>query len=347
MKSAASALPIQMLKNTVDSFRLQHPVSVQNELSLISPLSSRKALVTNYKIAPERKRVRFASHSETVYFLSSRPPSKTKNPILTLEVEPVNCADIVNNGSWLSDVNEMRKEPFCRLDYLRATEEVDTSPASQVFHLDGDEEFEVSDASEYNLEGELAVYNLDFYKKVYVHYSFDDWKSNFKISAKYCSSVGTLRIDKFHFSIVTPDLGTTSFPLQLAIEYQVNGNCHWDNLHGRNYQFTCQKVPLDTIIIPPKNNVAEETLLALETLSVTIPIPVKRSPNRQINHFVSSLPTEGDSWSRALDIPRSIRSSLESAVELPHRAASWDCTKSFTLLAMANNISPQVEFFIS
>lgn len=206
------------------------------------------------------RRVRFAPQNQTLLFVATRPPSLTCLPIYHLQVVPKNCSARLGRADWLSSIQLMRSPPYARLDYLRVAK-ADLRPPGDIFCLDDDDGAPAT--SEHSLTGEVAVFNLDYAKEVLVHYTFDGWRGKQVSTGRYLGSIGTLRIDKFKFTINLPPpsartefgrkAATTVIPLQLAIEYRVLGQSHWDNCDCQNYQFDCHlsPIPLYEELPPP------------------------------------------------------------------------------------------------
>lgn len=278
-----------------------------------------------------RRRVHFAQQQQTLYFLTTRPTSKTKNPIYKQDIVPKNCIKEVNTGSWLADIKKMRCEPFCHLDYLRSSSETGFSADSMtdMFHLDEEMDNSQDAACDQLFEGEVAVFNLDFYKEVYIHYTFDDWKTTRRIVSKYSSSITTLKLDKFRFLLAVPEMKTQP-TLQLAIEYRVLGRVFWDNFHGQNYQFDCRCTVLDSL---EEQDLASKEL-SEETVALprSIPIPNKRQLNLAISNslvaFTAPLTATKSPWTRAQGW-NVVQSRYGSHQGLTHRASSWDCAITF------------------
>lgn len=219
-------------------------VSAEDKTSLAVPKDHRPPPSATVPTAGQRpkKKVQF-SQQKTLYFLSTRPPSKTIRPLTTLRVTADNCRDTIDNGGWLSDIEGMRRSPFCRLDFLCEKAISKKHPSSDIlFPLESDSVA----PPEHILEGEIAVFNLDYAKEVRVHYSFDEaWQRRGVARAEYCSSIATLRIDKFRFHLALPETEEIGLTIQLAIEYRVAGAVYWDNFDGSNYRFGLQKILMD------------------------------------------------------------------------------------------------------
>lgn len=190
-----------------------------------------------------KKQVHFAPLSETLHYLACRPVCQTKQPLERLCLEPLNCRDRLYTTSWLADVSEMKKDPYCRLDYVMDTIEWPAQTDSQKSSPESYNDPPPPASS--RLVGEVAVYNLHFSKRVFILYTLDRWKTSDCVQAVFWSSIGTLRIDKFGFFIDVPDGADADRELELAIRYEVLERCFWDNNNEANYRFKCHKAALE------------------------------------------------------------------------------------------------------
>ncbi|ORX88773.1 hypothetical protein K493DRAFT_319202 [Basidiobolus meristosporus CBS 931.73] len=96
------------------------------------------------------------------------------------------------------------------------------------------------------LIGNVMVQNLAFHKNVIIRYTFDFWQSVEEMSLDFKevvinSSESFPGVDKFQFSInlkdkVSVKLGAPKKNMFFAVRYQVDGQEHWDNNEGVNYQ---------------------------------------------------------------------------------------------------------------
>ncbi|XP_037107540.1 protein phosphatase 1, regulatory subunit 3Db [Syngnathus acus] len=98
---------------------------------------------------------------------------------------------------------------------------------------------------ELGIAGTVQVLNLDYEKKVTVHYSFTNWRTSTETTASWASSgpdgehdaPGT---DVFRFRLpVPPFILLPGALLEFAICYHVKGSNYWDNNNGSNYKLTC------------------------------------------------------------------------------------------------------------
>nr|XP_020503021.1 protein phosphatase 1 regulatory subunit 3D-like isoform X1 [Labrus bergylta] len=101
--------------------------------------------------------------------------------------------------------------------------------------------------SEQGITGTIQVLNLAYEKKVTVHYSFTNWRSQTETTASWLSS-GYCRdgdhnapeADLFRFRLpVPPFILQPGAVLEFAICYSVKGFKHWDNNNGQNYKLSC------------------------------------------------------------------------------------------------------------
>lgn len=96
------------------------------------------------------------------------------------------------------------------------------------------------------LIGSVAVANLAFQKRVSCRFTLDYWKTTSEVAAEYVSGISPVDTphsqDRFHFSIKLSDLANLeSKTLYFCIRYEVNGQEHWDNNGGTNFQVDFKK----------------------------------------------------------------------------------------------------------
>lgn len=96
------------------------------------------------------------------------------------------------------------------------------------------------------LIGSVAVANLAFQKSVTCRFTLDYWKTTSEIAAEYMSEIRSNEPgpshDRFNFTIKLSDLANLeSKTLYFAIRYNVNGQEHWDNNNGTNFQVDFRK----------------------------------------------------------------------------------------------------------
>lgn len=269
------------------------------------------------------RRVQFSEERRTIYFDSSKPVSIPKNETRHIEIIANNCAPILGTGSWLVDIVEMKRSPYSRLDFLKV-KDLDTSnleDSQDVFQLDeGTLNFAGSD--NFYLDGEVAVYNLDYRKEVVIHFTVDEWKTVERVAASYASSIGTLKIDKFKFLIVLKhDQVADVFKLQVAIQYSVGGQTYWDNFNSQNYQFNCIKSIEPICEITQEEERSSLPPLPPESSPQCIPIPSIKIPRLPLCSALARV--------ASLDC----RHSKEHIFAIPQYAASWDYTKAYSRLS--------------
>lgn len=341
------------------SLHRQHP-----EFSFIGRSEYKKTAETG-PIVCTKRRVHFAPTPQTLYFLASRPTNVTVEPLAELVLKPLNCAHL-GQGRWLASVSQMREDPFCQLDYLRVGTEADHYSDDMLWPLEDEEDPTLirsfasaggaSAASEFFLVGEVAAYNLDYKKEVIVHYTMDEWQTKAAVRARYTSSIAVLRIDKFKFTIPVPPPCPSG--LEIAIEYQVCSRSHWDSLNGLNYRFSLTLVPLLLSNLDPllpsaedervdtfatENENAGVLLRPMRDLStctaLTMPIPIEKL-KKQTNSLLSSSPAHVAVWSSTAGpfslsrMPKTLQVTQSPVKSRSQTSYSWDCTKSFTLMAM-------------
>ena len=92
------------------------------------------------------------------------------------------------------------------------------------------------------LLGSVHVQNLAFEKQVSIRYSYDHWLTSHEMLAYYYGPLDPRR-DDFRFELEMPKKCPEEWignmrqrHLSFCIKYSVNGQEHWDNNHGRDYQ---------------------------------------------------------------------------------------------------------------
>ena len=84
----------------------------------------------------------------------------------------------------------------------------------------------------------VRVANLDFHKKVFVRYTFNDWTTFQESEGTYISSSCDGSTDVFSFEVDTsPIFGKVDKRLVLCLHYQCLAQDFWDNNSGKNYIF--------------------------------------------------------------------------------------------------------------
>jgi hypothetical protein len=97
-----------------------------------------------------------------------------------------------------------------------------------------------------SLIGSIAVANLAFHKLVACRFTLDYWKTTSEIAAEYACEIRPVDTpqpqDRFNFTIKLSDLANLeSKTLYFCIRYTVNGQDHWDNNNGTNFQIDFRK----------------------------------------------------------------------------------------------------------
>lgn len=97
-----------------------------------------------------------------------------------------------------------------------------------------------------SLVGSVAVANLAFHKLVTCRFTLDYWKTTSEVAAEYVSEIRPVETahgqDRFDFTIKLSDLANLeSKTLYFCIRYNVNGQEHWDNNNGTNFQVDFRK----------------------------------------------------------------------------------------------------------
>lgn len=96
------------------------------------------------------------------------------------------------------------------------------------------------------LIGSVAVANLAFQKYVTCRFTLDYWKTTSEVAAEYVAEIRPAEKpvgrDRFNFTIKLSDLANLeSKTLYFCIRYNVNGQEHWDNNSGMNFQADFRK----------------------------------------------------------------------------------------------------------
>lgn len=97
-----------------------------------------------------------------------------------------------------------------------------------------------------SLIGSVAVANLAFQKQVTCRFTLDYWKTTSEVAAEYLCEIlpaeTSVSRDRFQFTIKLSDLANLeSKTLYFCIRYNVNGQEHWDNNNGVNFQADFRK----------------------------------------------------------------------------------------------------------
>jgi hypothetical protein len=104
-------------------------------------------------------------------------------------------------------------------------------------------------ADQKSLIGSVAVANLAFHKFVACRFTLDYWKTTSEVAAEYVCEIRPVETpfgqDRFQFSIKLSDMANLELKtLYFCIRYAVNGQEHWDNNYGTNFQVDFRKKPL-------------------------------------------------------------------------------------------------------
>lgn len=96
------------------------------------------------------------------------------------------------------------------------------------------------------LIGSIVVANLAFQKAVTCRFTLDYWKTTSEVNAEYVCEItprtAEYSHDRFQFSIKLADLANLETKtLYFATRYTVNGQEHWDNNNGTNFQVDFRK----------------------------------------------------------------------------------------------------------
>ena len=86
------------------------------------------------------------------------------------------------------------------------------------------------------LYGTIRVNNCSFDKRVFVRFTFDQWKSWSTIETCYSTHYSDNNTDVFQFKLTIPkEKFSSSKNLSFVICYHVNRHEFWDNNYTRNY----------------------------------------------------------------------------------------------------------------
>ncbi|XP_067324317.1 protein phosphatase 1 regulatory subunit 3D [Anolis sagrei] len=104
-------------------------------------------------------------------------------------------------------------------------------------------------SSDLGLNGTIRVINLAFEKQVAVRYTFNHWRGQHEVAARWHSSLpgkdGQDQVDVFTFFLpLPPFLLQLSSVVEFAVFFRVSGQEYWDNNQGKNYSLTCRNHPL-------------------------------------------------------------------------------------------------------
>lgn len=97
-----------------------------------------------------------------------------------------------------------------------------------------------------SLVGSIAVANLAFNKLVVCRFTLDYWKTTSEVAGEYVGEIHPVDTphsqDRFNFTIKLSDLANLEAKtLYFCIRYTVNGQEHWDNNNGTNFQVDFRK----------------------------------------------------------------------------------------------------------
>ncbi|KAK7740469.1 hypothetical protein SLS53_005311 [Cytospora paraplurivora] len=185
------------------------------------------------------KAVHFDSHLEHVrHFLQVDRPLA-----VSAGSSPVETYDSDTEYPFGSDDKPAPRTPPFEWDIIMNNFPVET-PArkAQIVRL---ERVWLSNDHKY-LMGSVVVANLAFQKNVTCRFTLDYWKTTSEVTAEYSSEItprtSEQSYDRFNFSIKLADLANLETKtLYFAIRYRVNGQEHWDNNGGTNYQVDFRK----------------------------------------------------------------------------------------------------------
>jgi hypothetical protein len=121
-----------------------------------------------------------------------------------------------------------------------------------------------------SLVGIVAVANIAFQKLVVVRFTLDYWKTTSEISAEFYNQATKEQLadgyDRFQFSIkLSEQANLQNKTMYLCVRYTTNGQEHWDNNFGNNYQIdfvrklinkTWSKTPPGVNVIPRSRQTA-------------------------------------------------------------------------------------------
>lgn len=110
-----------------------------------------------------------------------------------------------------------------------------------------------------SLIGSVSVANLAFHKHVAARFTFDYWRTVSEVVAVYSHDVRRKHAhdghDRFTFDIKLDDQANLeSKTMFVCIRYNVDGQEHWDNNNGMNYQVDFVQAPKHTTSKPSGGN---------------------------------------------------------------------------------------------
>jgi hypothetical protein len=116
------------------------------------------------------------------------------------------------------------------------------------------------------LVGKVACQNISFNKLVVARFTLDDWKTTSEVVADFNSDPTNPKdgCDRFSFQIKLSDSANVDKKtLLLCVRYNVNGQEHWDNNDGRNYQIDFEKSVKKSARIAPVSSLGARPLNAI------------------------------------------------------------------------------------
>lgn len=148
-----------------------------------------------------------------------------------------------------------------------------------------------------SLIGSIAVANISFHKSVTARFTLDYWKTTSEVAAEFSHDVRKVQAndgyDRFNFTIRLADQANLeSKTLLLCVKYSVNGQEHWDNNNGSNYQIDFVKKASKKVKITPQSSLGARPLNAIPRSRHSPPATARgRAPSIDddiVNRFDSS-----------------------------------------------------------
>ncbi|XP_013404054.1 dentin sialophosphoprotein [Lingula anatina] len=182
---------------------------------------------------PHRKKeVRFADalgldlESVRHIFNIEQPPMIPSSAIKGLSnTSPVNDPQFrVSQGS--RHMSECFRQPGCEPDFYRRVNDKKVC-------------LENTMVTDMTITGTIRVANIAYHKKVFIHYSTDNWATTQDIPASYVANSCDGPTDRFAFTISLPPDFTVGSRLKFAVCYNAGSQVFWDNNNGEDYMFEC------------------------------------------------------------------------------------------------------------
>ena len=125
--------------------------------------------------------------------------------------------------------------------------------------------------------GRVRLRNIEYYKVVSVHFTFDSWRTTRWVWGEYVESDADGEFDRFVFSMPLNDLLSRGEKktLVFTVKYVVVGREIWDNNLGQNYLATFTKCSLEPNALTPgpRQHFYSRSLSSIGILAPITPCP--------------------------------------------------------------------------